>query len=72
MASYWRYILFNFLLVHYTFASTVSDQAQFSSFIKTYGKLYREGSEEYNRRFDNFKVGIGIKLGLSNHEVMPM
>ncbi|PIK45009.1 putative cathepsin O [Apostichopus japonicus] len=58
MASYWRYILFNFLLVHYTFASTVSDQAQFSSFIKTYGKLYREGSEEYNRRFDNFKSSL--------------
>ena len=64
MALYRSFVIFCFVLIQFTFASSLSDEERFSSFIETYGKLYKKGSDEYDRRFENFKVGL--KLSYTN------
>lgn len=58
MALYRSFAFLCLIIIQVTFASGLSDEERFTNFIKTYGKSYRKGSEEYDTRFENFKKSL--------------
>ncbi|XP_038055637.1 cathepsin O-like [Patiria miniata] len=70
----WNVILIFFILVvvSSTFVSGLSPEEElFHSFIIKYGKTYRNGSTEYQKRFRNFKESLARHGQLNSYRTNP-